>query len=215
MNIPRMNLSRTLNKKIPSHTGRGYFSPLSAGEIVITPNHCYAGVNKIDLAKDTVYKHPTEKQCSWEPSGVVKLEPALSINRNITLSAQAGGRTFETIMEQAEFESALIKVGAYIAIFECVIDVNNLGTRSADLMLTFNNWVYDTFKYITAPVGLSTHSDNVIAFRNNGGYLFPTGASGQSNTALSAPLYLYGECSKAPLNITAAVKITIHRSMLL
>ena len=27
----------------------------------------YAGVNKIDLTKDTVYTHPSSKQCNWVP----------------------------------------------------------------------------------------------------------------------------------------------------
>ena len=33
--------------------------------MLITPNHVYAGSNKIDLAKDTVYTHPTAKQCNY------------------------------------------------------------------------------------------------------------------------------------------------------
>lgn len=40
------------------------FPILNAGNIVITPNHVYAGVNKIDLAKDTVYTHPSIRQCT-------------------------------------------------------------------------------------------------------------------------------------------------------
>ena len=35
--------------------------------MLITPNHVYAGENKIDLTKDTntVYTHPTAKQCNY------------------------------------------------------------------------------------------------------------------------------------------------------
>ena len=32
---------------------------------MITPNHVYAGSNKLDLAKDTTYTHPSTKQCNY------------------------------------------------------------------------------------------------------------------------------------------------------
>ena len=37
---------------------------LGNGKLMITPNHVYAGSNKMDLTKDTIYNHPTSKQCS-------------------------------------------------------------------------------------------------------------------------------------------------------
>ena len=47
-----------------------YRYSLGNGKLMITPNHVYAGENRIDLTKDTntVYTHPSEKQCSWEPN---------------------------------------------------------------------------------------------------------------------------------------------------
>lgn len=43
---------------------------LSSGKLVITPNHAYIGPNRIDLTKDTdtVYIHPTSKQCNYSYS---------------------------------------------------------------------------------------------------------------------------------------------------
>ena len=47
-----------------------FFVILTPEKLLITPNHVYAGENRIDLTKDTntVYTHPSEKQCSWEPN---------------------------------------------------------------------------------------------------------------------------------------------------
>lgn len=33
--------------------------------MVITPNHAYIGPNRIDLTKDTIYVHPSEKLCDY------------------------------------------------------------------------------------------------------------------------------------------------------
>ena len=38
---------------------------LTNGKIIVTPNHVYAGQNKLDLTKDTVYRHPSSKQCNY------------------------------------------------------------------------------------------------------------------------------------------------------
>ena len=42
-----------------------FFLILNNGKLLVTPNKVYAGINKIDLTKDTVYKHPTTKQCNY------------------------------------------------------------------------------------------------------------------------------------------------------
>ena len=47
----------------------------------------YAGINKIDLAKDTVYTHPTTKQCSYSVSVVDNL---MSSSTTSALSANQG-----------------------------------------------------------------------------------------------------------------------------
>ena len=39
---------------------------LTDGKIVVCNNKVYAGRNKIDLTKDTVYVHPSSKQCDFQ-----------------------------------------------------------------------------------------------------------------------------------------------------
>ena len=38
---------------------------LKAGKIIVCNNKVYAGRNRIDLTKDTVYVHPSSKQCDY------------------------------------------------------------------------------------------------------------------------------------------------------
>lgn len=45
-----------------------YLKILNAGKLLVTPNKVYAGSNRIDLTKDTVYTHPAEKVCNYSYS---------------------------------------------------------------------------------------------------------------------------------------------------
>ena len=42
-----------------------YRYSLGNGKLLITPNHCYMGSSKVDLAADTKYVHPAAKQCNY------------------------------------------------------------------------------------------------------------------------------------------------------
>lgn len=40
---------------------------LTAGKIVVGNNKAWIGPNGVELTKDTIYSHPTNKQCNYEP----------------------------------------------------------------------------------------------------------------------------------------------------
>lgn len=45
----------------------GSYNFLAAGKIVVGNNKAWIGPNGVELTKDTIYSHPTNKQCNYEP----------------------------------------------------------------------------------------------------------------------------------------------------
>lgn len=67
------------------------FILLTNGKLVVTPNHCYMGANKIDLTKDTntVYTHPSSIQCNAS-SEINSLKSSVSNGKSLIASAITG-----------------------------------------------------------------------------------------------------------------------------
>ena len=65
---------------------------LNTGKILVTPNHCYIGPNKIDLTADTKYVHPTTKQCNYSYTHPSKIQCSAASEISSLKSSVSSGK---------------------------------------------------------------------------------------------------------------------------
>ncbi len=65
---------------------------LKDGKIIVCNNKVYAGKNKLELTKDTVYTHPAEKQCNFQGAQIKYLYNG-TVSANNILTSRYGSTT--------------------------------------------------------------------------------------------------------------------------
>ena len=98
---------------------------LGNGKLLITPNHVYAGSNKLDLTQDTntVYTHPSTIQCnasteinnlkSSVSNGKIQVANAIT-GKGVSASGNDSFATVASMIGQLQSRNTFIKQGSSI-----------------------------------------------------------------------------------------------------
>ena len=96
---------------------------LNTGKILVTPNHCYIGPNKIDLTTDTKYVHPTSKQCNY------------SVDLSNINASKLQGYTYQQIIDAAVSRSASLTT-----LYDKAISINvSRSMSNTEIMMTYES----------------------------------------------------------------------------
>lgn len=89
--------------------------------MIITPNHCYMGSSKIDLTKDTIYTHPTNKQCNYSYIHPTTKQCNYNVDTSKFLTAENKGVRTCTLINTVTVNSPSFNLKPYLKKWSSII----------------------------------------------------------------------------------------------
>ena len=101
---------------------------LTDGKIIVCNNKVYAGRNKIDLTKDTVYVHPSTKQCNFASIDVTRGSVPVQVG-DISLPNYSTYDAFFYIVDGSAIRNAIgYKKLTRVSYPEMILDITIIGS---------------------------------------------------------------------------------------
>ena len=158
---------------------------LNTGKILVTPNHCYIGPNKIDLTTDTKYVHPTSKQCNY------------SVDLSNINAAKLQGYTYQQIIDAAVSRSASLTT-----LYDKAISINvSRSLSNTEIMMTHESDLPQDFvtafkaKAVNSIFTVVSYSDLNLTFTMHREW----NSNGSIGLVVRADSYNYGYISVATI----------------
>ena len=157
-------------------------------------------VRDLTLDTNTVYTHPSSKQCSWEPSG---LPWKLALSKNQTYNFSFFGDNLMISESEVSNIISLSPIMMCVAASFIITDTSGSDNEIDIDPLCNVQLAPNETRQISENKAFGIRGNNIRS--NNLSFFMPTGSSGQSNDSLNPELY-----TKVSGNVSIQASIRIY-----